>query len=113
MLIWQKREAANFMENWKNIKNLIEYPASGILSKEIFKTEKVEISLFCMPANSNISEHTATREGMVYMLEGGGAFILDGKEIKITEGVMIHMNSNEIHSIKASANTAFLLFLFN
>lgn len=113
MPIWQKREITNFMENWKNIKNLIEYPASGILSKEIFKTEKMEASLFCMPENSNISEHTSTREGAVYVLEGDGTFTLNGTEIKLAKDVMIHMKNNEIHSIKTRTKTAFLLFLFN
>lgn len=105
------------MENWKSralgIKNLIEYPASGILSKEIFKSEKVEISLFCMPENSNISEHTSTREGIVHVMEGDGVFVLSGTEIKMEKEVMIHMNSNEVHSIKTYSKTSFLLFLFN
>lgn len=101
------------MENWKNIRSLIEYPASGILSKELIKTEKVELSLFCMPKDSNLSEHTSTREGIVQVIEGRGMFVLEGKEIEMKEGVLIHMNANAVHSLKIHENTAFLLYLFN
>lgn len=101
------------MENWKNIKELIEYPASGILSKELIKTEKAEVSLFCMPKNSNLSEHTSTREGIVQIVEGNGTFILEGEKIEMKEGVIIHMNAHAVHSLKTSENTAFLLFLIN
>lgn len=105
------------MENWKSrvlgIKSLIEYPASGILSKEIIKTEKVELSLFCMPKSSNLSEHTSTREGIVQVIEGQGTFTLEGKEIAMEEGVLIHMKANAVHSLEIKENTAFLLFLFN
>ncbi len=101
------------MKKWKDIKTIIEYPANGILSKEIVKTEKMEVSLFCMPENSNLSEHTSTREGIVQVVEGEGVFTLENEEITMKEGVLIHMKPNTAHSLKTNKNTAFLLFLFN
>ncbi|PIR73505.1 MAG: cupin domain-containing protein [Candidatus Moranbacteria bacterium CG10_big_fil_rev_8_21_14_0_10_35_21] len=98
----------------QELKKLIEYPSSGILSKEIDKNEKVEISLFCMAKGTDLSEHTSTREGLVVVLDGEGEFILEGKNIKMTPGVLIHMQANAVHSLKAQEkNTAFLLILFN
>ena len=60
----------------KNINELIEYPKEGVLSKELIKTKKVNISLFCMAKGTDISEHTSTKEGFIYVLEGDGVFNL-------------------------------------
>ena len=95
----------------KNIKQLIEYPKQGILSKEIVKNEKIDITLFCMAKGTNIGEHTSTKAGFVYVLEGKGIFNLEGKNIKMQLGEFIFMMENKVHSLKAEENTAFLLTL--
>lgn len=95
----------------KNIKQMIEYPKQGILSKEVMKTEKLDASLFCMAKGAEIGEHTSTKQGFVYVLEGKGIFNLEGKDIKMLPGVFISMNNNAKHSLKAEENTAFLLIL--
>ena len=95
----------------KNIKDLIEYPKQGILSKEIIKNEKIDVTLFCMAKGTEIGEHTSTKQGFVYVLEGKGVFNLEEKDIKMQEGVFIFMNENAKHSLKAEENTSFLLLL--
>lgn len=98
-------------KNWENIKKLINYSEKGIVSKEIFKTDKVDATLFCMAENTSISEHTSTKEGIVYVLEGSGKFNLEGKNIDMIPGVIIFMKNNAVHSIKAEKNTSFILIL--
>ena len=95
----------------KNILEMIEYPKEGVLSKEIIKDKKLNVTLFCMAKNTDISEHTSTKAGTVYVIEGNGIFNLQGKDIAMTEGVLIHMNANAVHSLKAIENTSFLLTL--
>lgn len=95
----------------KDIKKLIEYPKQGILSKEIIKSEKIDVTLFCMAAGTEISEHTSTKQGFVYVVEGRGIFNLEGKNIKMLPGVFIFMKENAVHSLKAEEETAFLLAL--
>ncbi|MFH1607939.1 MAG: cupin domain-containing protein [archaeon] len=97
----------------KNIKELIEYPSEGILSKEIFKDGKVDVTLFCMAENEEISEHTSTRQGIIQVVEGKGIFNLEGEEIEMKPGVMIFMNANAVHSLKAEDKTSFVLTLYN
>ena len=99
----------NTME--KNIKNLIEYPSQGILSKEIIKDEKIDVTLFCMAKGTEMSEHTSTKEGIIYIVEGEGIFRLEEKDIKMLPGVFIHMKENMVHSLKAEENTSFMLTL--
>ena len=97
----------------KKLKEMIEYSVGGILSKEILKTEKLDGTLFCMAKDTELSEHTSTRQGFVYVLEGNGVFNLEGKEIIMKEGVFIFMKKNMIHSLKAKENMTFLLTLVN
>ncbi len=52
----------------KNIKNLIEYSKAGILSKVILSIENMEVTLFSMAAKTDMSEHTSTKNGLVYTL---------------------------------------------
>lgn len=100
-------------ENNFELTKLIEYPKSGILSKVLVKTKNRDITLFCMSKNSELGEHTSTKEGFVVVLDGEGIFTLKGKKIKMKKNVLIHMNKKEVHSLKALKNTSFLLILTN
>lgn len=94
-----------------NLKELIEYPREGILSKGLVKTNESNITLFCMSKGTEISEHTSTREGFLIVLEGKGTFNLEGEDIDMKPGVFIFIRKNAIHSLKADENMAFVLSL--
>lgn len=101
------------INKWKNIKDVIEYPEEGILSKHLIKKEKSDTTLFCMAKGTEISEHTSTKEGFVYVIEGKGMFKLEGESITMLPGVFIHLKKNALHSLKAEENTSFILSLHN
>ena len=94
-----------------NLEKQLEYPKSGIFSKVLVKLDNKDATLFCMSKGSELSEHTSTKEGFVFVLEGEGLFVLSGKKIKMKKNVLIHMKKNEKHSLKAIKNTSFLLIL--
>ena len=94
-----------------NVIDLISYSKGGIVSKIIFKGGKNQVTLFCMAAGTDISEHTSTKEGYLYVLEGQGTFNLSGKDIQMKAGVIINITKNAKHSLKAEKNTSYLLFL--
>ena len=96
----------------KNIKEMIEYPEEGILSKELIKNEKADIGLFCMAKGTEMSNHTSVKPGFVQVIEGKGIFNLKGEDIEMKEGVFIYMEADAVHSLKAEENTAFILGLF-
>jgi len=100
-------------KDWQNVNQLIEYPNNGIISKELVKNDKANVTLFCMAKETEISEHTATKEGYVYVIEGEGIFNLEGQEIKMNPKVFIYLKKNAVHSLKAKENTTFILFLIN
>ena len=106
-----KKSAKRAGRMWKDLKKLIEYPKEGVLSKELARTAKSNVTLFCMAKGTGISEHTSTKEGFVHVLEGKGIFNLQGEDIAMMPGVFIFMKKNAKHSLKAGKNTAFLLSL--
>jgi len=96
---------------WQNIKDKIEYPKEGILSKDILNEDGLNVSLFIMAKDSEISDHTSTKKGTVYVLEGRGLFNLEGEKIEMIPGVLIYMKKKAVHSLKAEENTSFILSL--
>ncbi len=95
----------------KNIMDLIEYPSEGILSKELLKDDKVDVTLFCMAAGTEIGDHTSTKSGFVSVVDGKGMFNLEGEDIEMVSGVFIPMAENAVHNLKAEDNTSFVLVL--
>ncbi|MGY4592215.1 quercetin dioxygenase-like cupin family protein [Thermostichus sp. MS-CIW-40] len=87
------------------------YPEAGVLSKLIWKSEVCQYSLFCLAANTEISEHTATRHATVHVIEGTGVLTLEGQEIPLSPGIFIFMEANAPHSLMATSNLAFVLTL--
>ncbi|OGZ78184.1 MAG: hypothetical protein A2358_02435 [Candidatus Staskawiczbacteria bacterium RIFOXYB1_FULL_37_44] len=99
------------MTKQMNLKENISYSAGGILSKVIEKSEKLDITLFSMAEGTEISEHTSTKQGFVYVIEGKGVFTYAGENIEMLPGVFIKMEKNIAHSLKSSQNTSFILVL--
>lgn len=96
-----------------DFKKLIKYSEKGILSKELEIGEEINLTLFCMGKGTEISDHTSTKNGFIYVIEGKGIFNLKGKEIKMLPNVLISFKKKAIHSLKVEKDTSFLLFLFN
>lgn len=92
---------------------LIEYSDRGILSKDLVRNEKFNITLFCMAKGTHISEHTSAKAGFIYVVEGKGVFNLAGNEIIMSAGILITMDENTIHSLGADENMSFILTLAN
>lgn len=89
----------------------IEYPKSGVLSKVLLKDKVCQYTLFCLSSNSEISEHTSTRNATVNVIEGKGILTLEGKDIELQPGVFVFMPAHAPHALKAEQNLAFLLTL--
>ncbi|MEK6946291.1 MAG: cupin domain-containing protein [Nanoarchaeota archaeon] len=99
------------MKHKYNLKDSISYPDGGVISKVIVKSERLNVTLFSMAAGTEIGEHTSTKEGTVYVIEGDGVFTLANESIVMKASVLIHMIANQPHSIAANKNTSFLLTL--
>ena len=94
-----------------NLQDLIEYPTSGILSKVLVKDKNSQYSLFCLAADTDIEEHTSTRNAVINVVEGTGNLNLEGKDIALAPGVFVFMPANAPHALQAKENLAFILAL--
>lgn len=93
------------------LREQIEYPSAGVLSKVLLKDNACQYTLFCLAANTDISEHTSTRNATINVIEGRGLLTLSGENIALTSGVFVFMPANAPHALKAEENMTFLLTL--
>ncbi len=93
------------------LREQIEYPHSGVLSKVLVKDKACQYTLFCLAANTEISEHTSTRNATINVIEGTGLLTLSGQNIVLEPGVLVFMPANSPHALQAEENLAFLLIL--
>jgi quercetin dioxygenase-like cupin family protein len=93
------------------LREQIEYPRAGVLSKVITQDQACQYTLFCLAATTEISEHTSTRNATVNVLAGRGILTLAGEDIILEPGVFVFMPANAPHALKAEENLAFLLTL--
>lgn len=94
-----------------NFSDYIQYSEGGIVSKVFLKDNNCQYTLFCLAADTEISEHTATRNATITVLEGQGLLILEGLEVLLTPGKFIFMKAGAVHCLKTKENLAFLLIL--
>ncbi|MFB2979359.1 cupin domain-containing protein [Microseira sp. BLCC-F43] len=93
------------------LREQIEYPTGGVLSKVLLKDNNCQYTLFCLASGTEISEHTSTRNATVHVLQGRGILTLEGREITLVPGIFVFMPANAPHALKAEENLAFLLTL--
>lgn len=93
------------------LQDLIEYPTSGIFNKVLLKDNNSQYSLFCLTAETEIKEHSSTRNAFITVVEGRGNLNLEGKDIALTPGVFVFMPANAPHAVQAQENLAFVLAL--
>lgn len=93
------------------LRNKIEYAETGVLSKVLLKVHHCQYTLFCLAAQTDIAEHTSTRNAVISVIEGQGTLTLEGQDITLESGVFVFMPANAPHALKAETNLAFLLTL--
>lgn len=93
------------------LRDKIEYPEAGILSKVLIKDTHCQYTLFCLTKGTEISEHTSPKNATINVLEGQGILTLEGKDIILEPGIFVFMPANAPHALQAQENLAFLLTL--
>lgn len=93
------------------LREQIEYRDAGAFSKVLLKDQACQYTLFCLAANTEISEHKSTRNATVNVIEGRGLLTLLGQDIALEPGIFVFIPANAPHSLKSEENLAFLLTL--
>jgi quercetin dioxygenase-like cupin family protein len=90
------------------LKDWIDYSKPGVTRKMIVQDTQPAIALLCLTAGTELAEHSASRMVSLVVIEGRGTFTLEGREIVMEPGVLIHMPPDARHALRAEENLAFL-----
>jgi quercetin dioxygenase-like cupin family protein len=88
---------------------LVNYQNGAVVSRQILKREKGNITLFAFDEGQGLSEHTAPFEAVVQIVEGEAEITISGKPIRARAGEMVIMPANEPHALKAITRFKMLL----
>jgi quercetin dioxygenase-like cupin family protein len=77
------------------------YSAQSVISRQVLKNEKGNITLFAFDKDEGLSEHTAPFDAMVLLLDGEAEIMIGGKPNILRTGDAILMPANIPHALKA------------
>jgi quercetin dioxygenase-like cupin family protein len=83
------------------LKNLVDYQAGSIVSREIISQKTGTVTIFAFDEGQGLSEHTAPFDALVYVLEGETEIKISGLSHRLAGGQMIIMPAHEPHALKA------------
>lgn len=92
-----------------DIKTLVEYSASSIVSKTLIDTKAGTITLFSFDVGQGLSEHTAPYDAVVQIVDGEAEITIGGNAIHTNEGNMVVMPANVPHALQATKRFKMLL----
>ncbi len=93
------------------INNLLDYQQGAVVSRTIIKKTKSTVTIFAFDNGEGLSEHTASFDALVQIIEGEAEVIIEGKGRSIKEGELIIMPAHKPHAIKAKSRFKMLLIM--
>jgi len=96
----------------ENISDKIGYEEGSIVSKIIFNSDKLQITLFAVAKGESFEKHIATKEAIVHIMEGEGEFYLENEWKTFKSGDYFYMPEGMVHALRAKTDFKFLLYLF-
>ena len=93
------------------IRDLASYQDHSVVSREIVKKPAGTVTVFAFDAGEGLSEHTATFDALVCILEGQAEVYIEGSPHSLKEGEMIIMPAHRPHAVKAVSRFKMLLVL--
>ena len=79
----------------------MQFAKGGIVSKQVVKAEKGNVSLFAFDKGESLSEHTAPFDAMVQIIEGTARIIIGGTAYILRSEECIIMPANVSHAVEA------------
>lgn len=84
-----------------NSANAIEYVKGSVVSRQIIKGESGTITLFAFDKDQSLSEHTASFNAFVQVVDGRAEFIVGTKRVVAVKDEFIILPANVPHSVLA------------
>ena len=88
-----------------------EVPQDGILSRTIFKSERLSVVLFAFDAGQELSEHTSSYPAVLHFIQGEATVTLGEETVTAGAHTWVHMQPHLPHSILAQTPVILLLLM--
>ena len=80
---------------------LVSYQEGAVVSRQIMKQEKGNVTLFAFDEGQGLSEHTAPFDALVHVIDGEAEITISGKSIRTKAGEVVVMPANQPHALRA------------
>lgn len=90
---------------------LVDYQDGSIVSRTIIDKKTGTLTLFAFWRGQALSEHTASYDALVYIIDGVAEVSISSKLHSVKQNEMIIMPANEPHALKAITNFKMLLVM--
>ena len=81
--------------------DLVNYKDESVVSKTLIKKDTGTITLFAFDQGQSLSEHTASFDALVFVLDGEVEITISDHPFILNPGEIIIMPANEPHAVKA------------
>lgn len=88
---------------------LVNYQDGSVVSRQITKAEAGNVTLFAFDKDQELSEHTASFDALVHVLDGEAEIKISGKPFHLKLGEAIIMPADEPHAVRAVTRFKMLL----
>lgn len=92
-----------------DLREPVEVPADGILSRAIHNDDDVRVVLFSFAPGQQLSDHTAAMPVTLQVVEGTATITLGERVTEAGSGTWIHLPANLSHSVVAHTPVTMLL----
>jgi len=89
--------------------DLANYQKGSVVSRQIIKHDKGNVTLFAFDESQGLSEHTAPFDALVHVLDGEVEIIISGKPLRAKAGDVVLMPANQPHALRAVTQVKMLL----
>ena len=89
--------------------DLVSYQEGSVVSRQIIKQDKGNVTLFAFEVGQGLSEHTSPFDALAHVLEGEAEITISGKPLRVKAGEMVLMPANQPHALKAITKFKMLL----
>ena len=105
----EKKNAYTFLKNLPDL--LPEVPEDSIISRSLYKDERINVTLFGFAAGQELTEHTSAQPAILEFLQGEADLTLGEDRRKVEPGAWVYMEPNLPHSVVAKSRLMMLLTL--
>ena len=89
--------------------DLVNYQPGSVVSRQLIKHDKGNVTLFAFDQAQGLSEHTAPFDALVHVLDGEAEITISGKPWRAQTGDMVLMPAHQPHALKAITRFKMLL----